>query len=125
MRRQIMARFNPALAAITALALIAAPAVACDPEDLKAEYRALCATPTDLAVTLVGASAAKLPREMATHLLEKAKHAQALCLADKYDDAMQLAMRVVKVLGSIEQEVGVPRDQLALSATDTIRVAGR
>jgi hypothetical protein len=112
-----------ALAAF-ALCLAAAPAGACDPEDLKAEYRNLCATPTDAIATLVGATAGRLKPETATLLASKAKEAQDLCLADKYDDAMKLAIRVAKALGSAEQEQGLPRERLTEAPAAT-RLAAR
>jgi phage tail sheath gpL-like len=109
-----------------ALCLAAGPAGACDPEDLKAEYRNLCATPTDAIATLVAATAGKLKPEMATLLASKAKEAQDLCLADKYDDAMKLAVRVAKALGSAEQEHGLPRERLtAVPGNAATRVAAR
>ncbi len=100
-----------ASAALLALAAIT-PAFACDPEDLKAEYRSLCATPTDAIATLVAASAGKLAPDEAALLKAKAKQAQQMCLDDKYDDAMNLAVRVAKALGSAEQAAGLPREQL-------------
>lgn len=105
-----------ALAAIAAAGLITfgsvAPAFACDPEDLKAEYRNLCATPTDAIAGLVQASAARLKPEAAKLLATKAKEAQQMCLDDKYDDAMKLAVRVARALGAAEQEASLPREQL-------------
>lgn len=95
-----------------ALALAAGPAGACDPEDLKAEYRNLCATPTDAIASLVQASAGKLKADVAQLLAAKAKQAQQMCLDDKYDDAMKLAVRVARALGSAEQETGLPKEQL-------------
>ncbi len=35
-----------------------------------------------------------------------------MCLADKYDDAMRLAVRIAKALGAAEHAAGVPREQL-------------
>jgi hypothetical protein len=90
-----------------------APAVACDPEDLKAEYRSLCATPTDAIAQLVAMTAPRLKPEAAALLSAKAKEAQAMCLSDDYDDAMRLAVRVAKALGSAEREAGLPAEQLA------------
>ena len=98
-------------AAPLALLVAVAPAGACDPEDLKAEYRSLCATPTDAVAQLVAASSARLNPDIATSLIAKAKEAQAMCLADKYDDAMRLAVRIAKALGAAEHEAGVPREQ--------------
>ena len=89
------------------------PAVACDPEDLKAEYRSLCATPTDAIAQLVAMTAPRLKPEAAALLTAKAKEAQALCLSDDYDDAMRLAVRVAKALGSAERDAGLPAEQLA------------
>lgn len=106
----------------TSLSIIAAgliasavimPAIACDPEDLKTEYRSLCATPTDAIAQLVSTTAPRLKPEIATLLTAKAKEAQALCLSDDYDDAMRLAVRVAKALGSAEREAGLPAEQLA------------
>jgi hypothetical protein len=108
-----------------ALALGVAPAGACDPEDLKAEYRNLCATPTDLIMTLVEANAAKLKPEIRAELIAKAKETQALCLADKYDDAMRLAVRVAKALGAAEQEAGLPRERLTQVEGERTEVAAR
>jgi hypothetical protein len=99
------------IAAPLALFIGIAPAGACDPEDLKAEYRSLCATPTDAVAQFVAASTARLKPEIARSLIDKAKEAQAMCLADKYDDAMRLAVRVAKALGAAELEAGVPREQ--------------
>ena len=42
-----------------------------------------------------------------------------MCLADKYDDAMKLAVRVAKALGSVEQEAGLPREQFAAGTGGT------
>ena len=100
------------IAAPLALLVAIAPAGACDPEDLKAEYRSLCATPTDAVAQLVAASSARLGPDIATSLAAKAKEAQAMCLADKYDDAMRLAVRIAKALGAAEHAAGVPREQL-------------
>jgi hypothetical protein len=100
-----------ATAAVIALTAIA-PAFACDPEDLKAEYRNLCATPVDAIGQMVDASAPRLSAEARAPLLAKAKEAKALCEADKYDDAMRLAVRVARALGSAEQAAGLPREQL-------------
>ncbi len=105
-------------ASLIALGSIA-PAFACDPEDLKAEYRSLCATPTDAIAQLVDATASRLKPEAAAQLTAKAKEAQAMCLADKYDDAMRLAVRVAKALGSAEQEAGLPREQFAAGSGST------
>jgi hypothetical protein len=99
------------IAAPFALLVAVAPAGACDPEDLKAEYRSLCATPTDAVAQFVAASTSRLKPEIARSLIDKAKEAQAMCLADKYDDAMRLAVRVAKALGAAELEAGVPREQ--------------
>ncbi|MCA3651461.1 MAG: hypothetical protein IOC54_06425 [Methylobacterium sp.] len=95
------------------------PAFACDPEDLKAEYRSLCAKPTDAIAQLVAASASRLKPEAAVQLTAMAKEAQAMCLADKHDDAMKLAVRVAKALGSAEQEAGLPREQFAAGTGGT------
>ena len=100
------------IAAPFALLVAIAPAGACDPEDLKAEYRSLCATPTDAVAQLIAASSARLGPDIATSLAAKAKEAQAMCLADKYDDAMRLAVRIAKALGAAEHAAGVPREQL-------------
>jgi hypothetical protein len=109
-----MRRFYKAIVAgPVALVLIAAPALACDPEDLKAEYRSLCATPTDAVAELVGATVARLDPETASLLSAKTKESQALCLADKYDEAMRLAVRVAKALGAAERDAGLPRERLA------------
>jgi hypothetical protein len=105
--------FKTSLMMPLALLLATAPAGACDPEDLKAEYRSLCATATDTTAQLVAATAGRLPQDVATLLVAKAQEAQGLCLADKYDDAMKLAVRVARVLGSAEQEAGLVRDRLA------------
>jgi hypothetical protein len=105
--------FNAIVAGPVALTLIAAPALACDPEDLKAEYRSLCATPTDAVADLVGTAVARLDPETASLLNAKAKESQALCLADRYDDAMRLAVRVAKALGAAERDAGLPRERLA------------
>jgi hypothetical protein len=111
--------FKTSALAALALCLVAAPAGACDPEDLKAEYRNLCATPTDAIATLVGATIGKLKPETATLLAAKAKEAQDLCLADRYDDAMKLAIRVAKALGSAEQEQGLPGERLTEAPATT------
>lgn len=105
-------------ASLIALGSIA-PAFACDPEDLKAEYRSLCGTATDTTAQLVSETASRLKPEAAAQLVAKAKEAQAMCLADKYDDAMKLAVRVAKALGSAEQEAGLPREQFALGTGST------
>ncbi len=114
--------FRPSLL-IAAAGLIAlgsiAPAFACDPEDFQAEYRSLCATPTDAIAQLVASTAPKLKPEVAAQLTAKAKEAQAMCLADKYDDAMKLAVRLAKALGSAEQEAGLPREQFAATQNGT------
>jgi hypothetical protein len=108
-----MPRSSLTLTVAGLMALLAvAPALACDPEDLKAEYRNLCATPTDAIATLVAASAGKLSPETAAQLTAKAKQAQQMCLDDKYDDAMRLAVRVAKALGAAEQAAGLPRERL-------------
>jgi hypothetical protein len=113
------------LAAAAMIALQAvAPAFACDPEDLKAEYRSLCATATDTTAQLVAATASKLKPDAAALLTSKAKEAQAMCLADKYDDAMRLAVRVAKALGSAEQEAGLAREQFSAAPSET-RVAAK
>jgi hypothetical protein len=117
---QTMFRLSLRIAAAGLIALGSiAPAFACDPEDLKAEYRSLCATPTDAIAQLVSATASRLKPEAAAQLLAKAKEAQAMCLADKYDDAMKLAVRVAKALGSAEQEMGLPREQFAAAKGGT------
>ena len=95
-----------------AIALAITPAGACDPEDLKVEYRALCATPTDAISSLVEASAARLKADIRDQLIAKAKEAQALCIADRYDDAMRLAVHVARALGSAEQQAGLPGGSL-------------
>jgi hypothetical protein len=99
------------IAGLMALITVA-PAFACDPEDLKAEYRNLCATPTDAIAALVQATAGKLPSEAAAQLTAMARQAQQMCLHDKYDDAMRLAVRVAKALGAAEHAAGLPREQL-------------
>jgi hypothetical protein len=95
-----------------AIVLAAGPAGACDPEDLKAEYRNLCATPIDAIGQMVDASASRLSADVRAPFLTKAKEAKDLCEADKYDDAMRLAVRVARALGSAEQAAGLPREQL-------------
>jgi hypothetical protein len=105
--------FKALAAGPVAFALIDTPAFACDPEDLKAEYRSLCATPTDAVAELVEATAARLDSEAASLLSAKAKESQALCLADRYDDAMRLAVRVAKALGAAERDAGLPRERFA------------
>jgi hypothetical protein len=112
------------IAAPFALLVAVAPAGACDPEDLKAEYRSLCATPTDAVAQLVAASTARLPQEIAASLIAKAKESQAMCLADKYDDAMRLAVRVAKALGAAEHEAGVPREQFT-EASGSLKVVAK
>jgi hypothetical protein len=113
------------LAAVAMIALQAVtPAFACDPEDLKAEYRSLCATATDTTAQLVAATAGKLKPEAASLLMSKAKEAQAMCLTDKYDDAMRLAVRVAKALGSAEQEAGLARERFSAAPAGT-QVAAR
>lgn len=107
-----------AAAGLIALASIV-PTFACDPEDLKAEYRSLCAIPTDVIVQLVASTAHKLKPEAAAQLTAKAREAQAMCLADKYDDAMKLVVRVAKALGAAEQEAGLPREQFAAVSGST------
>lgn len=113
------------LATSTLVALAcSAPALACDPEDLKTEYRALCATPTDAIAALVNASAGKLSPKDRSLLTGKAKQAQQLCLEDKYDDAMKLAVRVARALGGAERDAGLPKDPLA-EATPADRMTSR
>jgi hypothetical protein len=112
-------------AAIAFIFLAATPAGACDPEDLKAEYRALCATPADMAGELVKASGARLKADVHAQLTAKAKEAHALCLADKYDDGMRLAMRVAKALGAAEQEAGLPREQFTAISSQQQAVAAK
>jgi hypothetical protein len=104
---------------VLALTLASPSAGACDPEDLKTEYRALCATPTDAVLALVEAAAGKLPAERRATLLAKANEAKGLCQSDKYDDAMKLAVRVARALGSAEQEHGLPREQLTVAPIQT------
>jgi hypothetical protein len=105
--------------ALLGLTLATGPAGACDPEDLKAEYRSLCAIPTDAIAGLVQASAGRLKPEAAALLIAKAKEAQAMCLSDKYDDAMKLSVRVARALGSAEQEAGLAREQFAVGTGST------
>lgn len=110
------------VAAIVVLGAIT-PAFACNPEDLKAEYRSLCAETTDAAVEFVKATASRIKPETALLLAAKAKEAQGLCLSDNYEDAMRLAVRVARALGAAEQEAGLPRDELAgLSAATIVAV---
>lgn len=113
------------LAACLAALVAVPPALACDPNDLIAEYRSLCATPTDLINGLVEASGARLKPEARAVLAGKAREAQALCLADKYDDAMRLAVRVAKALGAAEQEAGLAPERLAELSGEATRVASR
>ena len=107
------------------LSLGIATAGACDPEDLKAEYRSLCATPTDAVLALVEATSGRLKPDVKSLLLAKAKEAQGLCLTDKYDEAMRLTVRVAKALGSAEQEAGLPREQLTQTDERRVKVAAQ
>lgn len=116
-------RITAFAAAILIAAGAPAPAFACDPDDLKAEYRSLCATPTDAILALVEAAAPRLSPERGSSLIAKAREAKALCEGDKYDDGMRLAIRVARALGAIEQEQGLPQERLTAAPQAAVLAA--
>jgi hypothetical protein len=99
-------------------------ALACDPEDLKREYRSLCVVPSESIRSLLKQTSL-MPEETRKMIEAKAEEARSLCEADRYDDAMILAMRVARALGSAEHEAGIPRERFAQHPSQGVSVAAR
>jgi hypothetical protein len=114
-----------ALIASALLLSLVQTASACDPEDLKREYRSLCVVPSDSIRSLLKQTGT-VPDETRKMIEAKAEEARGLCEADRYDDALMLAIRVARALGSAEHEAGVPRERFAQeSSSQGASVAAR
>lgn len=101
---------------VTTLSLVL-PAQACDPEDLAREYRSLCEVTQTSVRELTASLGERINAETRTLVLAKADESRKLCLDDKYDDGMKLAMRAARLLGNAEVRQGLPGESFAAAAS--------
>jgi hypothetical protein len=111
-------RSRPAVLVVVATTLsLVLPAQACDPEDLAREYRSLCEVTHTSVRELAASLGDKINAETRNLVLAKADESKKLCLDDKYDEGMKLAMRAARLLGNSEVRQGLPGENFAAAAS--------
>jgi hypothetical protein len=104
---------------VAAAVLLSVPAVACDPEDLLREYRAMCIEPVELAETMFKISVLADDAKASAEFVRRADEAKKLCAADKYGEAFTIALKLGRYLGRAEQARGVTGDVFADASSST------
>lgn len=125
MMRSHSLRRRAALCGLAAALTLAAPAYACDPEDLAREYRSLCSVTHTTLKDMAEALGPSLAADTRTLVLAKAEEAKKLCLDDKYDEGMKLALRATRLLGNAEARQGLPGERFADAGGAPVSLAAK